>query len=254
MFDGFDEISPTYKNIVINLLQALKNYIKQLWITTRPNMREELEDNLEQFSYNLEPFSRQDQINFLTKYWMYKLNIPDSARLKTYAETLLDNLGTSINNNEFTGIPLQSRMLAEVFENDCKTFYNSDQVKPLLDARLDLIDLYAKFLKNKYEININEKMKLDSSNTKIKEEFIPDMIKKYETEHQLMALYAIFNKQDRELLLNEEQNQIIQRFIQDFKEGKQNIGIIDQIVDNDKPQFIHRTFAEYLIVIYFIKC
>jgi hypothetical protein len=140
MFDGFDEISPTYKNIVISLLQVLKNVVKQLWITTRPNMRVELEDNLEQFAYNLKPLSRQDQTNFLTKCWMHKLNISDSTKLKIYAEALLNNLIESIRDNELTGIPLQSRMLAEVYQKECESFYNSDLVKPVLDARLDLID------------------------------------------------------------------------------------------------------------------
>jgi len=40
MFDGFDEISPTYKDLVIGLLKILsKTQIRQVWITTRPNMR-----------------------------------------------------------------------------------------------------------------------------------------------------------------------------------------------------------------------
>jgi ankyrin repeat protein len=257
MFDGFDEISPTYKNIVINLLQTLNNNrIKQLWITTRPNMREVLEDNLNQFAYNLEPFSKKDQINFLTKYWMHKLNISvcDSTKLKTYAEALLDNLGKSMIDKELTGIALQSRMLAEVFEKECNSFYNSDQLQPELNAKLNLIDLYEKFLNSKFEININEKMKLVSSNTQIKEDFISKMIEEYKTEYQLLALYAIFNKKDIELLLDERQLQIIRKFFQDFKEGKKNIGIINQIVDKDKPKFIHRTFAEYFITIYFINC
>ena len=106
IFDGFDEISPTYKNIVIDLLKILKkSQIKQLWVTTRPNMRVELEDNLEQFAYNLKPLSRQDQTNFLTKCWMHKLNISDSTKLKIYAEALLNNLIESIRDNELTGIP-----------------------------------------------------------------------------------------------------------------------------------------------------
>jgi hypothetical protein len=223
MFDGFDEISPYYKETVINLLQVLKkNDIQQLWITTRPNMRKDLEENLEQFAFNLEPFSRQDQINYLKMYWMNRLNIfdCDSTKLSTYAEALLENLEKSINNDkELTGIPLQSRMLAEVFEKDCKTFYKAHQLKPELDTKLDLIDLYGKFLNNKYEINIIEKIKLESSNIQIKKEIIPSTIKKYETEHQLMALYALLNKEDTKLLLDEEKCQMVNEFIKDFKNG-----------------------------------
>jgi len=58
MLDGFDEISPFYKQIVIDLLQALRQTaVEQLWVTTRPHLREELENKLQQLSYTLERFS-----------------------------------------------------------------------------------------------------------------------------------------------------------------------------------------------------
>jgi hypothetical protein len=47
MLDGFDEISPKYKKTVIGLLQALRQTaVEQLWVTTRPHLRKELEDKL----------------------------------------------------------------------------------------------------------------------------------------------------------------------------------------------------------------
>jgi hypothetical protein len=70
MLDGFDEISPTYKETVIGLLQALRQTaVQQIWVTTRPHLREELEDKLQQLSYKLEPFSEKNQIEFLRKFW-----------------------------------------------------------------------------------------------------------------------------------------------------------------------------------------
>jgi hypothetical protein len=52
MLDGFDEISALYKQTFLALLQALrKTDIEQLWVTTRPHLREELEDKLQQLSY-----------------------------------------------------------------------------------------------------------------------------------------------------------------------------------------------------------
>src|SRR6185312_9886652 len=70
MFDGFDEISPDYREIVVELVNVLRNStIKQIWVTTRPNERDILEDKLQQLSYKLEPFSKDDQVDFLTKFW-----------------------------------------------------------------------------------------------------------------------------------------------------------------------------------------
>jgi len=51
-------------------LQALRHTaVQQLWVTTRPHLREELEDNLQQLSYTLEPSSEKDTVEFLTKFW-----------------------------------------------------------------------------------------------------------------------------------------------------------------------------------------
>ena len=70
MLDGFDEISPSYEQNVIDLLQALRQTaVEQLWVTTRPHLREDLEDKLQQLSYTLEPFSEESQDEFLRKFW-----------------------------------------------------------------------------------------------------------------------------------------------------------------------------------------
>jgi hypothetical protein len=73
MLDGFDEISPFYKQTVIGLLQARRQTaVEQLWVSIRPHLREELEGKLQQLSYTLKTFSEQDQVEFLTKFWSVK--------------------------------------------------------------------------------------------------------------------------------------------------------------------------------------
>jgi hypothetical protein len=55
MLDGFDEISPLYKQTVLDLLQALRQTaVEQLFVITRQHLREELEDNQQQLSYTLQ--------------------------------------------------------------------------------------------------------------------------------------------------------------------------------------------------------
>ena len=66
MLEGFDEISPFYKETVIDLLLALRQTaVEQLWVTTRPHLRNEMEDKLQQLSYRLEAFSEENQIKSL---------------------------------------------------------------------------------------------------------------------------------------------------------------------------------------------
>jgi hypothetical protein len=65
MLDGFDEVSLFHNATVIDLLQALRQTsAEQPWVTVRPHPREELEDNLQQLPYKLEPVSVGDQVEF----------------------------------------------------------------------------------------------------------------------------------------------------------------------------------------------
>ena len=102
MLEGFDEISPFYKDTVIDLLQALRRTaVDQLWVTTRPHMREYLEDKLQHLSNILEPFSKGNQVEFLTKFWRLKDWFTEQEgkeeevekdKLDVYAEHLIKKL------------------------------------------------------------------------------------------------------------------------------------------------------------------
>ena len=73
MLDGFDEIGPFCDETVIDLLQGLRQMsAERLWVTIRPHPREELEDNLQQLPYKLEPFSVEDQAELWIKFWCLK--------------------------------------------------------------------------------------------------------------------------------------------------------------------------------------
>jgi hypothetical protein len=68
ILDAFEEISPFYKQTVIDLLQTIRQTaIEQLWFTTRPHLREELEDKLQQLSYTLENFTEKKTSRILKK-------------------------------------------------------------------------------------------------------------------------------------------------------------------------------------------
>jgi len=69
MVDGFDEITSSYEETVIYLLQALmQTAVEQLWVTIRPHLREELEEKLLQMSYIIQPFYKENLIHFLKKW------------------------------------------------------------------------------------------------------------------------------------------------------------------------------------------
>jgi ankyrin repeat protein len=248
MLDGFDEISPNYKETVIDLLQSLKKTaIEQLWVTTRPHLREELEDKLQQFSYTLEPFNKGNQVDFLTKYWKKTLESELKSKCEeellktyaTYATELIGKLAQSISDGEkeFTGVPLQTRMLAEAFDKELKIFRDSDKSKPDLPNTLNLLKLYKRFFNRKYDIYQEEKAKTPLSNEVAKEQrkyYLESIIEK----HQILALQVLFTEKQVGIFQVNSKSSF-------SEEQLTRIGIV-QYIDN-KPQFIHRSFAEYYV-------
>jgi hypothetical protein len=61
---------------------------------------------------------------------------------------------------QFTCIPLQTRMLAEAFEEDFITFYQSEKSELEFPHKLDLLGLYGRFIERKYDICYQEKAKI----------------------------------------------------------------------------------------------
>jgi ankyrin repeat protein len=314
MFDGFDEISPNYKDIAIRLITCLReSKVDKIFLSTRPNMNEELQQNFDSFSYNLVPLSYNEQKTYLEKIWLKNLRIEENnndenedtpiKRLKLYVKSLLDKMSTSISDRErkFTGIPLQIKLLAEAFEGkdvflscsnpldeqsqvlsftqkeqlgnktaneaqhseiyqdkkkekgrqfqSCKEFVFEDkEIFPKLPERLDLVDLYELFIKRKHDIFYEEKLKANKAIPAAddeKENGYQDFI---ET-HQKLALMRIFDKEALSKILpdKKENDQLLQK----IKDKRERIGLIDQILD-DKPNFIHLTFAEYFVAQFFV--
>jgi len=250
MLDGFDEISPFYKETVIDLLQALRQTaVEQLWVTTRPHLREELEDKLQQLSYTLEPFSEDNQVEFLTKFWSLKdwftePNVKgeekEKGKVEIYAEKLIKKLSESISDRDrqFTGIPLQSRMLAEAFDEEVRIFYESAESKPEIFYNLDLLGLYETFIERKHDIFQEEKFQVSVNNAAAKEQREHDL-KSMRLDHQLLALKMLFNEEQVALCQKSKECSF-------STEKLTRIGIV-QIHCDGKPHFIHRTFAEYYV-------
>jgi hypothetical protein len=88
----------------------------------------------------------------------------EKNNLEVYAGHLIKKISISISDKdrEFTGIPLQTRILAEVFDEDVKIFYESAESTPKLPFKLDLIELYGRFIERKYEIYQEEIFKSQS--------------------------------------------------------------------------------------------
>jgi ankyrin repeat protein len=240
MVDGFDEVCPKYKEIVLDMLQVLKQTsLEQLWVTTRPHLSEELEDKLQQLSYTLHPFSEDEQFEFLKKFWHETLNLEDTnqQQFEIYATALIRKLAQSISDkdNDFTGVPLQTCMLAEAFEEEFRSFYLSHSTQPELPRKLDLLGLYRRFIDRKYDICYQEKSKTAAGNLAAENQQ-KIYFKWMQEQHQRLALQVLFTDDQVTFL----------QIDHDSNEGLAMIGIV-QRNNEGELHFIHRTFAEYYV-------
>jgi ankyrin repeat protein len=212
-----------------------------------------LEDNLEQLSYNLQPFSEGNQ--FLTKFWgqkeWYKKieneeKEENNKKLKGYAKELIKKLDQSISDKEreFTGIPLQCHMLGEAFDEEVKIFCQTVESIPELPFKLDMSELYEKFIERKYDIYLVQKGKaqMDNKTIKVLRKINFKIMRK---DHQLMALKELFTEEQVAQLQNNRQTTF-------EPEELSGIGIV-QVSHDGKLRFIHRTFAEYYVADYLVN-
>ena len=193
-------------------------------------------------------------MNSLTKFWSLKNWFTEAGneeeevktKLKIYAKELIKKLFQSISDKdkEFTGIPLQYRMLAEAFEKNIKAFLQSAKSMPNLTFGLDLFGLYNRFIEMKYEIYVKEKGRISTTNMTTIEagkQLVRNIIK----DHQILALNILFAEEKLAHF------QIKSQFTSS-DENLTRTGIV-QISNEGKLHFIHRTFAEYYVAGYFVN-
>ncbi|CAG9817842.1 unnamed protein product [Phaedon cochleariae] len=253
MVDAVDEISPDYTSLVNNFMlqTSERKNISKIFVTTRPHLTKDLESFLKTRSYRLLPYSELEQTDFLMKYWKQNLIIDDDEKLtkcEIYAETLISKLGNSIGYTSwnFIGIPLQTRMIAEIFQGSddkkyqwvcCKDFLLSENKTLELPDKINITELYDMFVEKKRDIFIGDKC--DTQGNVILKEAVLKQYEDAKNEHQKLAA---------RLLLNDHQYSLmnVSRTVNNIsKETIIKMGMLQEI--GDELLFVHQTFAEYFL-------
>ena len=153
LIDGVDKVSPHYTNEVTQILRILtKTQIRKIWVTSRNSVKDQLEQEFQCQSYSLVPFSVEDQISFLVKFWNQKFSHIKADCLEDFAHRVVELSSEHLNVSEksFMGIPLQSMLLAEMFEGNLKHCSTSKTVE--LPEYINSVMLYDSYVKKKWEI------------------------------------------------------------------------------------------------------
>jgi len=247
ILDGFDEISPVYSRKVERIIRTIKDETaSKIWISSRFSYRHYLEDIVGKFAFTLQPFTAQNQIQFLEQYWCEVPEISNQGNLQEFAKKLLRLCSENFSDKdeEFAGIPLQIMMLGEAFVKEAKEYCCSREFK--LQEKFNLLDLFKKFIEKKFYIYFKEKNEMVTTKLEVKSNK-----KIYEENHMISALLYLFSRNEFKQLCGKINESILEETKRFLREGKaQQFGIITDNSDI-KPHFIHRCFAEYFAAKWF---
>jgi hypothetical protein len=254
ILDGFDEISPDYSPKVNMILRTIiDKTASKIWVSSRLSCRQELEDILVKLAFTLQPFTEENQIQFLEGYWNGIIKTDKEGNLRIFATELLSLCSKNFIEKDrvFTGIPLQTMMLGEAFMKQAEEYCSTGKFQ--LPKKFNLLNLFKKFTERKIDIYFNAKREMDTSKPAAKREE-----KSYLDKHMVPALMTLFSKNEVSLLLQVTNNRHFEQAKEFLSDGSaQEVGIITHVTD-EKPYFIHRCFAEYFaakwFTLYFEKC
>ncbi|KAF2882565.1 hypothetical protein ILUMI_23582 [Ignelater luminosus] len=236
LLDGFDEVPVRFHGAVKKMIKAIHEAKYCIYVTTRPLLKQQLEDILDTLSISINPFSRNDKITYLTEHFHKTIGVltPENEKqTKIFVDKLLESAKQNLQkqDEEFTGIPLQIKLLAEVFTDSFKQFL---QTNHFINENFDLLYLYRKFIEQKTEIVCDR-----YGNS------FDDVQHNYKILRSMYALKLVFGKTDLKDLNIDERLKIIAEILPNTFQLMQKDGIVI-VEDEDNVTFVHRTFAEYL--------
>ncbi|XP_076260547.1 uncharacterized protein LOC143196606 isoform X1 [Rhynchophorus ferrugineus] len=228
LFDGFDEISPIYREQTLRLLRALNtSRAACVWVTSRLQEKHILEKELGSVAYHLNPFTKEQQKQYMKKVWKSKQAVlSDFNTILSKVEGIQRRLISAMR-SDFTNVPLQLKMLVDVVVEENNR----------LPEDFGLYDLYRNFTESKFKVYYEEKRAVGA--TVAGTDVIDRDIQIMTTKHGNIALALFFP----ELFDDELQNEIENEFSALIR-----IGLL--IPGGQLVRFVHMSFAEYFLAIH----
>ncbi|KFB35720.1 AGAP012173-PA-like protein [Anopheles sinensis] len=261
LFDGFDEIAPHYKEIVLALFSHYDKMsgIARIYLSSRPNMFEtDFENNFNQPEfYHLAPFSERDQIAYLDTFLrrMFREYATLQGRRDGYELLcILHNVTDELLGDQ-KKIPLFMSVSSELLLPLVQTHISFEHV---IVVSTDLIEeakilfepqnMIEKFIDRKlYILNVEKTGTTDAAYnipaTQLNAEELNAV--KYR-KHILLALYGMCGQEELNVLLEQNEQTEALQYMEQVQLGKEKSGIVEAFNDN-VPQFIHRTIPEFLM-------
>lgn len=228
--DGFDEISPKFKNFVLSMVAGIVTSRNRFLLTTRTFLCDQIKLNVGAVTLSLNGFTIEDRENFLHAYWDEKHPGVCVKDLEKKAKFLLKSYG---NECVFEN-PLSLSMLA-------MTHSDPMTMKGLAHLNVNMFSLFDHFLKVKLEIFHKQKGDLafdDQMDINMRCQNVVSL-------HHKMALSYLMDWEAANILdserLEKKDRELLSRFgmLQIFKDGE--------------LKFNHQAYAEFFVADFIIR-
>ncbi|XP_064461494.1 uncharacterized protein LOC135371357 isoform X2 [Ornithodoros turicata] len=257
MLDGFDEVNEKCRKHVFDLIQFLANKkVYKVYLLTRTVFKPHVQDTLHTVSYDLIPFSNENQNEFLTRYRAQR-ETPATSN-EAFLQKFQQLYGTLKKKNKtILETPLLLRMMAQIESGEITKSDDYSSLLKIVDisggSSIYTVHMYKMFVEYKHLVHRKEKVKEDISRSTVRGDN-HDAKSPFYVSHGLLAMKCIFPQDILKNLLNEDELQQLDpegNFItgvDSFKEG-----FVNRINDGGIPEFVHKTFAEFFAAHYLLE-
>lgn len=236
--DGFDEIVPQQQSLALDIVKLLSaNANTQVIISTRTNDQHHLESHLNCIAYNIWPLKMQQMTNLITEYWRDVHRVRVTNILQELAQKIVEAGIRSVDKREFqfAGVPLQCRLLAEIYADDAKTYSNMESdINEVHVELLSIFDLFEKIIDLKFKRVPQESR---------------EAVMQWHTKMSLQHIFPVYTETIENILETTEFDSVFSYInaVGIVTWQKENAGQETTCVGSNKVSFIHRSFAEFLV-------
>ncbi|XP_064463198.1 uncharacterized protein LOC135374118 isoform X1 [Ornithodoros turicata] len=257
ILDAFDELNKEYRKCVLELTSFIsQKKSHKIYMFTRTVFKTHAQDALHTVSYELLPFSAENQAEFIRKYE----ETAHSTNENDGASELFQRLHTNLKetNETILETPLLLRMIFEMKNGE---IVESDDYCSLLkraniseDRNLYVVHVYRLFVWYKHLVYRIEKKKENIRLHAVQEED-NEAANNFYTKHLLLAMKCIFPQETLKYLLNKDELENLVpegRLMKDAANNSLKEGFLNGL-NNGIPEFVHKTFAEFFAADYLLQ-
>ncbi|KAG5672151.1 hypothetical protein PVAND_002304 [Polypedilum vanderplanki] len=249
LWDGFDEIAPTYTDFVLEFLIKIKKLGNIQFVSTRRNYETVIAQKLQTSVFHLLPYFKAENQLFLSKFYHFEnLTKTEISKAFNATETFIIKMQKDSNDEakDYITNPLLLEIIAEISIDD-------DEFKP---NSTTFYSIYETFIKRKIRIANKKGEVVDEE----QEQTVFDPNFNSFKIYQYFAIKLLQSDKFQDFFIEEnflstQSLQLIKKYDNNPHLIKTNIlsrqGILEVDSENNL-QFVHRTFAEFFVAQYFV--